>query len=56
LKPGDVVSVRGKSQGLELIHDNVAAKTDIRKFPWLEWNPDRMEGKFMTYPERDDIP
>ena len=56
LKPGDVVSVRGKSQGLELIHDNVAAKTDIRKFPWLEWNPDRMEGKFMAYPERDDIP
>ena len=56
LKPGDVVSVRGKSQAIELIHDNVAAKTDIRKFPWLEWNPDRMEGKFMTYPERDDIP
>jgi small subunit ribosomal protein S4 len=56
LKPGDIVSVRGKSQSIELIHDNVAAKTDIRKFPWLEWNPDRMEGKFLTYPERDDIP
>ncbi len=56
LKPGDVVTVRGKSQHIELIHDNVAAKSDIRKFPWLEWNPDRMEGKFLTYPERDDIP
>lgn len=56
LKPGDVVSVRGKSQHIEVISDNVAAKTDIRKFPWLEWNPDRMEGKFLTYPERDDIP
>jgi len=56
LKPGDLVSVRGKSQAIELIHDNVAAKSDIRKFPWLEWNPDRMEGKFLTYPEREDIP
>jgi small subunit ribosomal protein S4 len=56
LKPGDVVSVRIKSRHLELIADNVAAKADVRKFPWVEWNPDRMEGKFLTYPERDDIP
>ena len=56
LKPGDVVTVRTKSQHIELITDNVAAKPDVRKFPWLEWNPDRMEGKFLTYPERDDIP
>lgn len=56
LKPGDVITVRAKSQHLEPIADNVAAKADVRKFPWLEWNPDRMEGKFLGYPERDDIP
>lgn len=56
LKPGDVVTVRGKSQSKEPITDNVAAKSDVRKFPWLEWNPDKLEGKFMSYPERDDIP
>jgi small subunit ribosomal protein S4 len=56
LKAGDVVTVRLKSQHLELISDNVAAKQDIRKFPWLEWNPDRMEGKFLAYPEREEIP
>lgn len=56
LKPGDVVTVRTKSQHIELITDNIAAKPDVRKFPWLEWNPDRMEGKFLAYPERDDIP
>ncbi len=56
LKPGDVVSVRGKSQHLEIITDNIGAKADIRKFPWLEWNSDRMEGKFLTFPERDEIP
>src|SRR5690606_30137919 len=56
LRPGDVVTVRAKSQHLEPISDNVAAKTDVRKFPWIEWNPDKMEGKFLAYPDREDIP
>lgn len=57
LRPGDVVSVRGKSRGLELIQNNVASnKAEARKYPWLEWNPDRMEGKFLAYPERSAIP
>jgi small subunit ribosomal protein S4 len=57
LRPGDVVSVRGKSRGLELVQNNVASnKAEARKFPWLEWNPDRMEGKFLAYPERSAIP
>jgi small subunit ribosomal protein S4 len=56
LRPGDVVSVRGNSHNLEHIQNQVHSKTDIRKSPWLEWNPDRMEGKFLVYPERDMIP
>jgi small subunit ribosomal protein S4 len=56
LKPGDIVSVRGKSQNLDVVRDNIRAKHDLRKFPWLEWNPDRFEGKFIEYPEREHIP
>lgn len=56
LKPGDVLTVGGKSQGLEFIKHNVAQKTDTRKFPWLEWNADKMEGKFLQYPNRDQVP
>jgi small subunit ribosomal protein S4 len=56
LTPGDIVSVRGKSMNLEVIVDNVKAKSDVRSFPWLEFNPDKMEGKFLAYPERDQIP
>lgn len=57
LRPGDVIAVRGKSQGIDLIKDNAAAsKGEVRKFAWLEWNPDRLEGKFLSYPERADIP
>lgn len=56
LRPGDVVSVRAKSQGLNVIQDSVSKKSDVRKFGWLEWNTDTMTGKYLAYPERDQIP
>lgn len=56
LKPGDVVSVRGKSKNLQIIADAAARKSDVKNFPWLEWNPDRGEGKYIEAPERALIP
>lgn len=56
LRPGDMISVRGKSQNLEIVRDSINTKSSVRKFPWLEWNPDRLEGKFIQYPEREQIP
>ena len=57
LKPGDVIAVRGRSKGMEVVTTHVGAKTaDVRKFPWLEWNPDKMQGIFLSYPERAHIP
>ncbi|MBL7780761.1 MAG: 30S ribosomal protein S4 [Saprospiraceae bacterium] len=57
LKPGDVVAVRGKSKGLEVVTTHAGAKTsNVRQFGWLEWNPDKMQGTFLAYPQRDQIP
>ncbi len=56
LRAGDVVSVRGKSRGMAIISESVKGKSDVRKFGWLEWNPDKMEGVFLDYPEREAIP
>jgi small subunit ribosomal protein S4 len=56
LKPGDVIGVRKKSQHLEVVRDNVKSKSDIRKYGWLEFSPDKMEGKFLEYPSRESIP
>jgi small subunit ribosomal protein S4 len=56
LRPGDVVGVRAKSQGLQVIQEAVGTKADVRKFPWLEWNPDNLDGVFVSFPERDQIP
>lgn len=56
LSVGDVISVRGKSQHLLVIQDSVSGKSDVRNFGWLEWNPERMQGVFLAYPEREQIP
>lgn len=56
LTPGDKVSVRGKSQNLEVIVNNAGSRNEVRKWSWLEWNPDLKEGRFMEYPEREKIP
>lgn len=56
VKPGDLISIRGKSQSLEVVKDALKSKYDAKKFAWLEMNPDKMEGKFLEYPERDKIP
>ena len=57
LKPGDIIAVRGKSKGLEVATAHVGAKTySVRNFGWLEWNVDKMQGVFLAYPQRDQIP
>lgn len=56
LRAGDVVGVRGKSKGLEVIKDSIGSKSDVRKFQWLEFNADKKEGVFLEMPERDAIP
>lgn len=56
VRPGDVIAVRGKSQGLDVIRDAMGSKADLRRFPWLEFNPDKLEGRFVDYPDREQIP
>ena len=56
VRPGDVISVRGKSQGLDVIRDTMNGKSDVRSHGWLTFNSEKMEGTFVDYPERDNIP
>jgi small subunit ribosomal protein S4 len=54
LRPGDVVAVREKSKTLEAIVNSLASNR--KSFPWLEWNQETKEGKFMAVPERNQVP
>ncbi|HRG52170.1 MAG TPA: 30S ribosomal protein S4 [Bacteroidia bacterium] len=54
LKPGDVVGVRERSKTLEVITGNTAGATN--KFPWLDFDKTTLTGKFISVPERIQIP
>lgn len=54
VKPNDIISVREKSKSLEIITDSLLRHSN--RFNWLEWDQEKMAGKFMSYPERDQIP
>ena len=55
LKPGDIIGVREKSKSLEVISDSLSTRK-TSKLPWLEWDDTQMAGKYMSVPERTDIP
>ncbi|MES2795052.1 MAG: 30S ribosomal protein S4 [Bacteroidota bacterium] len=55
LKSGQIVGVREKSKSLETISNSLSGKMHGR-FNWLEWDAATLSGKFIGYPERDQIP
>ncbi|WP_299755680.1 30S ribosomal protein S4 [uncultured Pontibacter sp.] len=55
LKVGDVVAVREKSKSLEAITTSLTVR-NARQFNWLEWDANEMAGKFISTPQRDQIP
>ena len=54
LRPGDIVEVREKSKALEVITNSVEGRSN--QYNWLEWDSKSMTGKFLNYPERENIP
>jgi small subunit ribosomal protein S4 len=54
LTKGDVVAVRERSKSLEVIQNSLAGR--INRYSWLEWDGATLTGKFVNYPERDEIP
>lgn len=54
LAKGDIVGVRERSKSLEVIQNSLAGRTN--RYSWLEWDETLMSGKFMNYPEREEIP
>jgi small subunit ribosomal protein S4 len=51
---GDVVAVRERSKSLEVIQNSLQGR--MMRFSWLEWDGATMIGKFVNYPEREEIP
>lgn len=54
VKPGFSVGVRERSKSLEVINNTIASRHSL--LPWLEWDEEKMTGKVLNYPQRDEIP
>ena len=54
VKEGDLVGVRERSKSLEAITESLATRKN--QFGWFEWDDDKMYGKMMQLPTREQIP
>jgi small subunit ribosomal protein S4 len=54
LKPGDIIAIRERSKSLEIVMNSLSSRAN--QYPWLEWDTSEMAGKFMSYPQRAEIP
>ncbi len=54
LREGDVVGVREKSKSLFVITESLASSR--KSYSWIEWDDEKMNGKFLNYPAREEIP
>jgi small subunit ribosomal protein S4 len=55
LKPGQLIGVREKSKSLEAVTESLSAR-NARRFNWVEWDSTELMGRFISFPERDQIP
>ncbi len=55
VRPGDVVAVSEGSKKIDAIQENVEAAKNRKTGPWLEFDAEKMAGKFLRLPEREDL-
>jgi len=54
LRPGDVIGLRPKSRDLVVVGESMGRSR--KSFPWLDVDRNLLQGKFLDYPNREDIP
>ena len=54
LRSGDVIGLRPKSRDLVVVGESMGRSR--KSFPWLDVDRNLLQGKFLDYPYREDIP
>jgi len=55
VRPGDIIGVREKSKALQVINESLSSGRH-KNYSWLEWDRERMAGKYLNVPPRAEIP
>jgi small subunit ribosomal protein S4 len=54
IKAGEIIGVREKSKSVAAIENSLSNSSSV--YEWVSWNSDRMQGTFVSLPEREQIP
>ena len=54
IKVGQIIGVREKSKSVAAIENSLSNSSSV--YEWISWNSDRMQGTFVSLPEREQIP
>ena len=54
IKAGQIIGVREKSKSVAAIENSLSNNLSV--YEWITWNSDRMQGTFVSLPEREQIP
>ncbi|UQS82685.1 30S ribosomal protein S4 [Bombilactobacillus folatiphilus] len=53
VKPGQEISLRDRSKNLQVVKD--ALEANVARLPFVEFDEDKMVGKFIRLPQRDEL-
>jgi small subunit ribosomal protein S4 len=55
VRSGEIIGVRERSKSLEVVTNSLEGHQSSN-YSWLEWDAEKMCGKFLNYPAREEIP
>ena len=56
VEAGDTIAIRDKSRNQLRIQGALTLSANRSPVPWVDVNPEKMEGVFKAPPERDELP
>ena len=55
VKPGDVVELAESAKKFSIILENAEAQKRRRTLPWLEFDAEKLQGRYLRLPAREDL-
>jgi len=56
VRPGEIVGIAAGSKELAIIKNSIASQSSVSRQSWMQWDSEKMEGRVISMPERDEIP
>lgn len=55
VKPGDLIELTDKAKQITVVRENIEGQKRRRTLPWLEFDAEKMAGRYQRLPAREDL-